>query len=247
VDSLELKVGYSSSVVAMVDMLIGTVTIEAGEFLMRGREIHVSRNFSHTGGKFHASAGGTTLFDGSSLQTVTMIKTSLGSSLYENYFNNFRVQSSSTVLATSDLIADGIFNISSGRLQLINSTITLTGGTQSGLGGSFNWDDSGGTFLSGSGAVVFDSPSGGNFQIRQTAGNTFANFTAMGAADLDALSDLTINGAFQLGGTGSSVRLNLRNTYTTIIHGSAQIGLHRLQEIQLLRWQGTHLNFKTVF
>ncbi len=222
--SFEMKVGFSSSVVAVSDMIVGTVTIEAGEFLMGSHEVQVFRNWNHSGGRFRATTGGTVRWMGSTLQTVTMVKTSLGSGLFDSYFEHFRVQSSSTVRAVSDLVLDGTFNISTGRFEAMRSTHTLTGGTQTGAGGTFNWDDSFGTFVAGSGQIDFASEIGGIYQIRQGGSTSFNNVSGSGATGVTAVTNLSIAGNLSLGGTASTVHMNGGNGFALSVAGTTSIG-----------------------
>ncbi len=219
-DGIQLNVAFTSSVVAGADITVGSVNIDAGELLLGSHEMQISKNFLHTGGRFRSSAGGTALFDGSAVQIVSMVPGSLGAGLYDSYFNGFRVASSSSVRLGSQVIADGTFNISSGRFDMQSSTLTLTGGTQSGLGGAFNWDDSGGRFVPGSGAVVFDSRAAGTFQIRQDVSNTFKTLTIAGSSSLSMLSAITVNGPLQVSQVDGNPILNLGNGF---IHTFARL------------------------
>ncbi|MCG3204747.1 MAG: hypothetical protein KCHDKBKB_01463 [Elusimicrobia bacterium] len=223
-ERIELKVGYSSSVVVVTDMFLGHVTIEAGEFLMGAYEITIGKNFSHTGGRFRSSTGGTIFWTGTSLQTVAMTPTSLGSGLFDSYFHNFRVQSSSTVRATADLIVDGTFNISSGRFESMGGTHTFTGGTQSGVGGTFNWDISAGDFAPSLGQILFDSRANGTYQVRSGSANAILNLSGAGNVALVFLSSITVNGNLSLGGSGSALTSDWGSGFTHNVVGSALIG-----------------------
>lgn len=225
VTAIQLKVAFSSSVVVGQHLLgVDNIEILGGEFLTGPYEVHVNKNFLHTGGRFRSTAGGTYFWEGSILQTISMVKTSLGSGLYDSYFTNFRVNNSSTVRATSDLVMDGIFNISAGRFEAVNTTHTLTGGTQSGVGGSFNWDDSGGTFVPGSGQVVFNSVVGGSYLIRQGASNSFFDFKGIGSTALSVVTGININGNLVLGESGSTVHMSLGDGFIHTIAGTTSIG-----------------------
>lgn len=224
IDQFDMRVGFSTSVTVTADMRVATVSIAAGDFLMRSQEVSIGGNFAHTGGRFRAGVGGTAIWNGASLQTVSMVKTPLGAGLYDSYFANFRVQSGTgTVRAGNDLVIDETFNISTGRFESGVATHTLTGGTQSGFGGSYNWDDSGGTFDSGSGEIILESQVSGDYLVRQ-GGNTFVNLTGRGDADITFASNIIVNGNFTMGGSGSSVHLNSGSGYHHTISGQARIG-----------------------
>lgn len=220
-EAIQLKPSFSSSVVTGVDVAISSVEVAGGEFLTGTRELHLTKNFMHTGGRFRNS--GTVFFEGSAFQTVTMVKTDLGGGLYDSYFSNFRVQSSSSVRALSDLIIDGNFNISQGRFESGVATHTFTGGTQSGAGGSYFYDDRSGVFVPGSGQVVFDGAAG-NFQIQQGGGSSFNHMSVLGGAVVTSATKLTVNGDLAVGQTGSTARLVLADALTHTIGGTASIG-----------------------
>jgi hypothetical protein len=224
VDTLEFQATFSSSVVAGVDITAKTISIAGGEFLMGSWEIHLSKNFTHTGGRFRAGPGGTIFFEGSTVQAVNMVVTDLGAGLYDSYFNGFRVASSSSVQLGSSVVADGTFNISTGRFEMLHSTLTLTGGTQSGLGGSFNWDDSGGQMAVSSGTVIFDSRQSGVYQIRELSINSFNNLTAAGSTTINVLSGIRARGTLRIEQSDGNPLLNLGTGFTHTFTNRAFIG-----------------------
>ncbi len=221
---IELKAAFSSSVVMSVDAAFGGITIEAGEFLAGGHELRISKDFNQSGGRFRAGTGGFAVWESTALQTISMVKTSLGAGRYDNYFANFRVQSSSSVRANTDLIIDESFNITTGRFEAMSGTHTLTGGTQSGVGGSFVWDDSNGSFIYSTGTILFASEASGAYSIRQGGSNGFFNLSGSGSSVLTAVTNITVNGAFSLGGSGSSVSFNSGNGFVHTFNGAAAIG-----------------------
>lgn len=225
VSTMELVAGFVSTVTVAIDLDIGTIRVAAGEIDFGTHFVDLSRDFIHTGGKFSWDSPGTLRWVGSTTQIASMVATPLGNHRYESYFHHFRVNSSSTVRATSDLVIDGTFNISTGRFEAGNATHTMTGGTQVGAAASneYLWFDSGNSLDTAGGTIVFDGTAG-SFKISQSGGNVFNNLTVRGSGRVITDTNLIINGALSIADSSSAPDFELSGGFTTTVYGPTQIG-----------------------
>lgn len=222
---IELTVDFSSSVTAAVNMAVSTLSISGGLFHLGSQEIRLSGNFELSAGKFTSGENGITVWDGSSVQRISMEPGFTGGNSYNSYFYNFRVDNSSSVQLSSSVVVDGSFNISQGRFELQQSSMILTGASQinSPSGSQLLWDDRSGTFDAGLGSVWFDSTAR-SYQIFHDTSNPFYNFVVHGSSSVDLSTSVFITNNLRIGEVGSSVQLKANAGYRHTVGGNVYVG-----------------------